>query len=247
MEKLKRLIHGEFEFQSKFGTDLAIIFTFFSLYENEKMKRKFLHSLDQIKELDPDYGQIFQILSTNNQIMEILIDLIRSNTMDIKAAGINASFFLETTEEKIDLEPFIQEGFTQRDSGYFGRFLILLRSFSFCLLENKYSYAIYFEPFIHSSDQQVKRIASLAFSCLYQMNPENEENLDLLERLRKEQDENVRWGLIIGSSLPQIIGKSALDDELILGMLLLCLGFTEAGMSLVLSQAMVPAFYQEKE
>jgi hypothetical protein len=247
MEKLKRLIHGEFEFQSKFGTDLAIIFTFFSLYENEKMKRKFLHSLDQIKELDPDYGQIFQILSTNNQIMEILIDLIRSNTMDIKAAGINASFFLETTEEKIDLEPFIQEGFTQRDSGYFGRFLILLRSFSFCLLENKYSYAIYFEPFIHSSDQQVKRIASLAFSCLCHMNPENEENLDLLERLRKEQDENVRWGLIIGSSLPQIIGKSALDDELILGMLLLCLGFTEAGMSLVLSQAMVPAFYQEKE
>ncbi|MHA2290171.1 MAG: hypothetical protein ACXABG_15405 [Promethearchaeota archaeon] len=247
MEKLQELIHGEFEFQSKFGTDLAIIFTFFSLFDNSEMKQKFLDLLDQIKDLDSDYDQIFQILSTNKQIMEILIELIQSNTMDIKAAGINASFFLETTTGIIDLEPFIKEGFTQRDSGYFGRFLILLRSFSFCLLENKYSYAIYFEPFIHSSDQQVKRIASLAFSCLYQMNPENEGNLDLLERLRKEQDENVRWGLIIGSSLPQIIGKSALDDELIIGFLLLCLGFTEAGMSLVLSQAMISAFYQEKD
>ena len=62
-----------------------------------------------------------------------------------------------------------------------------------------------------------------------------------------EQDENVRWGLIIGSALPQIIGKSAFDDELILGLLLLCLGFIEAGMSFVLSQAMVPAFYLEKK
>ncbi|PWI47521.1 hypothetical protein CEE45_11365 [Candidatus Heimdallarchaeota archaeon B3_Heim] len=247
MEKLNKLIHGEFEFQSKFGTDLAIIFTFFSLYNNKPMKKKFLQSLEQIKELDPDYDQIYQILSTNQQIMKILLGLIRSNTMDIKASGINVSFFLETTKESIDLEPFIKEGIAQRDSGYFGRFLILLRSFSFCLLEDKYSYASYFEPFIYSSDQQVKRIASLAYSCLHQMNPENKENLEIIDRLQKEQDENVRWGLIIGSSLPQIIGKSAIDDELVLGLLLLCLGFTEAGMSLILSQAMVPTFYQEKE
>ncbi len=247
IKKLLDLIHGEFEFQSKFGTDLAIIFTYFSLCNNENLKLKFLQSLDQIKEIDPDYHQIYQILSTNEQIMEVLIELIQSNTADIKAAGINTSFFLETTKEKVDLEPFIKEGFSQRDSGYFGRFLILLRSFSFCLLENKYSYAIYFEPYIHSSDQQVKRIASLAFSCLIRMNPENMENLDLIERLRREQDENVRWGLIIGASLPQIIGNSALDDELILGLLLLCLGYTEAGMSLVLSQAMIPKFYQEKK
>ncbi len=247
LEKLQGLIHRKVEFQSKFGSDLAIIFTFFSLYKDEQLKKQFLLLLEQIKDSDPDYVQIHQILSKNKDIIEILLELIQSNTMDIKATGINASFFLETSREEINFEPFIEEGFTQRDSGYFGRFLILLRSFSFCLLEKKYSYAIYFEPFIHSSDQQVKRIASLAFSSLYQMNPENEGNLDLIERLRTEQDENVRWGLMIGASLSQLIGKSALDDELILGALLLCLGFTEAGMSLILSQVMVPIFYQDRE
>jgi hypothetical protein len=247
LEKLQELLRKEIEFQSKFGSDLAIIFTFFSLYKEKRLKQQFLRLLEEIKDKDPDYEQIHQILSKNKNIIKILLELIQSNTMDIKASGINASFFLETPEEEIDFEPFIEEGFTQRDSGYFGRFLILLRSFSFCLLERKYSYAIYFEPFIHSSDQQVKRIASLVFSSLYQMNPENMGNLDLIERLRTEQDENVRWGLIIGTSLSQVIGKSALDDELILGLLLLCLGFTEAGMSLVLSHVMVPIFYQNRE
>jgi hypothetical protein len=41
----------------------------------------------------------------------------------------------------------------------------------------------------------------------------------------------------------QVIGKAPMDDELIIGLLLLCLGFSEAGISLVLSQAMVPKLF----
>ena len=245
--KLENIIKGGFEFQSKFGTDLAIIFTYFSILDNPSLKKDFLKSLEQMKNLDPDYDQIFQILKTEKKPMNVLMALINSNTLDIKASGINASFFLESADQPVKLDRFIKEGLQQRDAGYFDRFLILLRSFSFCLLEKNYSYAKYFEPFTYSKDQQVKRIASMAYACLFKMNPENEEDHSIYEQLKAESDENVRWGLILGLSLPQIIGKSPMDDELILGLLLLCLGFVEAGMSLVLSQAMIPKFYETRE
>ncbi len=242
LAKLQKIVEGNFEFHSKFGTDLAITFTYFSL-END-LHNSFFEYLDNIRKLDSDYEQLFTILSQKKEGMGILIDLIRSNTLDIKASGINASFFLEVPGSKVDLNPFIVEGLTQRDSGYFDRLLMLLRSFSFCILEKKYNYAKYFEPYIYSSDQQVKRFASLTYACLIKMNEENIENLDIYDRLRTEQDENVRWGLILGLSVANVIGRSPMDDELIIGLLLLCLGFMEAGSSLLLSQAMVPIYHR---
>jgi hypothetical protein len=246
MSKLQMLIDGEFEFQSKFGTDLAIVFTFFSLMHNQQMKQSFLKKLKRNIRNDPDYQQIYDILSTEKKAMDILLALIRSNTLDIKASGINASFFLESSTLPMDLDPFIREGLTQQDSGHFDRFLILLRAFSFCLLEEKYSYSSFFQTFMHSNDHQVKRIASLAYACLFRMNPENEGLTSVYDELKSCQDENIKWGLIVGLSMYQVIGKTPMDDELILGLLLLCLGFSEAGISLVLSQAMVPKFYSRK-
>ena len=241
------LIDGEFEFQSKFGTDLAIIFTFFSIISNQAMKKSFLNRLEGITRKDPDYQHIYDILSKEKKAMDILLALIRSNTVDIKASGINASFFLESSAIPMDLDPFIREGLTQQDSGHFDRFLILLRSFSFCLLEEKYSYASFFQPFMYSNDHQVKRIASLAFACLFRKDPENEDLTSIYNELNTTQDENVRWGLIVGLSMHQTIGNAPMDDELIIGLLLLCLGFSEAGISLVLSQAMVPKLFTIEE
>jgi hypothetical protein len=147
----------------------------------------------------------------------------------------------------MDLDPFIREGLTQQDSGHFDRFLILLRSFSFCLLEEKYSYSSFFQPFMYSNDNQVKRIASLAFSCLFRMDPKNEGVVSIYTEVKTTQDENIRWGLIVGLSIYTVIGKAPMDDELIIGLLLLCLGFSEAGISLVLSQAMVPKFFSKQD
>jgi len=246
MKKLQLLIDGEFEFQSKFGTDLAIIFTFFSLINNQTLKKSFLSKLEENTRKDPDYQQIYEILSTEKKPMDILLALIRTNTVDIKASGINASFFLESSAVPMDLDPFIREGLTQQDSGHFDRFLILLRSFSFCLLEQKYSYSSFFQPFMYSNDQQVKKIASLAFACLSRMDPENEDLTSIFNELKTTPDENIRWGLIVGLSMYQVIGKAPMDDELIIGLLLLCLGFSEAGISLVLSQAMVPKVFSKE-
>ncbi|MHA1236426.1 MAG: hypothetical protein ACTSR4_01665 [Candidatus Hodarchaeales archaeon] len=247
MDKLQILIDGEFEFQSKFGTDLAITFTFFSLMNNQTLKKSFLSKLEGNTGKDPDYLQIFDILSNEKKTMDILLALIRSNTVDIKASGINASFFLESSEAPMNLDPFIREGLTQQDSGHFDRFLILLRSFSFCLLEEKYSYSSFFQPFMYSNDHQVKRIASLAFACLFRMDPENEDLTSVYNELKTTQDENIRWGLIVGLSMYQVIGKVPMDDELIIGLLLLCLGFSEAGISLVLSQAMIPKLFPQED
>jgi hypothetical protein len=247
LKKLQRLIDGEFEFQSKFGTDLAITFTFFSLLNNHALMKSFLSELEGNTRKDPDYQQLYDIFSKEKKPMDVLLALIRSNTLDIKASGINASFFLESSAVPMDLDPFIREGLTQQDSGHFDRFLILLRSFSFCLLEEKYSYSSFFQPFMYSNDNQVKRIASLAFACLFRMDPENEGVTSIYTELKTTQDENIRWGLIVGLSMYQVIGKAPMDDELIIGLLLLCLGFSEAGISLVLSQAMVPKLFSKQD
>ncbi|MHA1207367.1 MAG: hypothetical protein ACTSSO_07330 [Candidatus Hodarchaeales archaeon] len=61
MDNLQKLVDGEFEFQSKFGTDLAITFTFFSLMNNQTMKKSFLSKLEGNTRKDPDYQQIFDI------------------------------------------------------------------------------------------------------------------------------------------------------------------------------------------
>ncbi len=247
LRKLQTLIDGEFEFQSKFGTDLAITFTYFSLLSNQTLMKSFLRELEENTRKDPDYQQLYNILSKEKKPMDILLALIRSNTVDIKASGINASFFLESSAVPMDLDPFIREGLTQQDSGHFDRFLILLRSFSFCLLEGKYSYSSFFQPFMYSNDNQVKKIASLSFACLFRMDPKNEGVTSIYNELKTTQDENIRWGLIVGLSLYKVIGKAPMDDELIIGLLLLCLGFSEAGTSLVLSQAMVPKLFSEND
>ena len=171
--------------------------------------------------------------------------MLQCNTLDIKAAGITASFFLES-EDQPNMESFIQEGLQQRGSGYFDRFLVLLRTFSFILMNKEYDRAKEFEPFFHSNDQRVKKFSGLSYACLKAINPEDREkgHQEVYSRLKTEIDEHVRWGLLVGISMYDSVGRNKLDDELILGLLLLCLGFVDVSTLLLLSQAMISKFYQ---
>jgi hypothetical protein len=244
VEKLEKLIQLEIEFHSKFGTDSALVLTYISLLQDEKQQENFLIRLFGFKDLDPDYDQIFRILKENKSTIDVIQALLKCNTVDIKAAGITASFFLESNQP--DMGSFIQEGLQQRGSGYFDRFLVLLRTFSFLLNNKEYDRVKEIEPFFHSNDQRIKKFAGLSYACLKVINIEDREKglLEIYSRLRAELDDHVRWGLLIGVSMYESIGKNMLDDELILGLLLLCLGFIDISTLLLLSQAMISRFYQ---
>ncbi|MFX0014770.1 MAG: hypothetical protein ACFFB2_00780 [Promethearchaeota archaeon] len=239
MKKLEDMIRKEIEFHSKFGTDSAVVLTFFSL-QDEKQKENFFLRLIGLKDLDSDYNQIFSILKENKKAVDILRSLLGCNTLDIKAAGITASYFLESEEFIAELGVVIKEVLQQRPSGYFDRFLVLLRTFSYILMSKDYSHVKDLESFFHSNDQRIKRFAGLSYSCLKAIQQEFQ---DVYYRLRNELDENIRWGLLIGVSLYEYIGHNPLDDELILGLLLLCLGFIDISTLLLISQAMVSKFY----
>ncbi len=77
------------------------------------------------------------------------MSLLQCNTLDIKAAGITASFFLESEKFQTELETFVEEGIQQRGSGYFDRFLVLLRLFSFILMRKEYEREKDIESFFH--------------------------------------------------------------------------------------------------
>ncbi len=244
VEQLEKIIKQGIEFHSKFGTDSALVLTYISLLQDKKQQENFLLRLLGFKDLDPDYDQIFTILKENKNTIDIIQALLQCNTLDIKAAGITASFFLES-EDQLDMESFIQEGLQQRGSGYFARFLVLLRTFSFILRNKEYYRVNEFEPFFHSNDQQVKRFSGLSYACLKVVNPEDREKglREVYSRLKTEIDQHVRWGLLVGISMYDSIGINVLDDELVIGLLLLCLGFIDVGSLLLLSQAMVSKFY----
>ncbi|MFX1282540.1 MAG: hypothetical protein ACFFB5_02760 [Promethearchaeota archaeon] len=238
--KLEKIIKRGIEFHSKFGTDSALILTYLSLLNDEKQKENFHIRLLGLKDLDPDYEQIFNILKENKTITDVLKALLQCNTLDIKAAGITASYFLETEKSLADLGAFIEEGLQQRGSGYFDRFLVLLRAFSFILMRREYNRAKEFEAFFYSNDQRIKRFAGLSYACLQAL----QENFqDVYTRLENEIDEHVRWGLLVGISIYESIGRDILEDELIIGLLLLCLGFIDVSTILLLSQAMISKFY----
>lgn len=247
IEKLEKMVIQGIEFHSKFGTDSALILTYFSLARDKKAQQNFLIRLLGLKDLDPDYDQIYNILKESKKVSDILQALLQCNTLDIKAAGINASFFLESEESQPDLEAFIKEGLQQRGSGYFDRFLVLLRTFSFILMRKDYARAKDFEIFFHSNDQRIKRFAGLSYACLKAMNPDDhlQEIQEVYSKLTSELDEYVRWGLLVGVSMYESIGHDILDDELIIGLLLLCLGFIDVSTLLLLSQAMIYKYYQE--
>ncbi len=238
---LELLVKGDYEFVSKFGTDSALVLTYFSLLNDRKNISKFINRLSKYVDLDPDYAQIYNILKANTKETEILKSLIRCNTLDIKAAGINASFFLETEAFNVDIKSFIAEGLKQRGSGSFDRFLVLLRTFSFYLIEKKYDRAKDFEPFLSSKDHRVKKFAAIFLTCLTALNSgENEDQLeDIYSKLASDINEKTRWGMLLGLAMYNNFGENILSDELIIGLLLLCLGYNEAGASLLLSQAMV--------
>lgn len=243
VEKLEKLIKKGIELHSKFGTDSALVLTYFSLLQDKIGQQNFLIRLLGLKDLDPDYEQIYFILKEKKKEIDILKSLLQLNTLDIKAAGITASFFLESESEelKYDLEAFIEEGLQQQASGYFDRFLILLRAFSFILLREDYGHADFFENFFHSNDQRVKRFAGLSYACLKAMNQEFQE---VYAKIGTEMDEHVRWGLLVGISMYESVGTNILDDELILGLLLLCLGLVDVSTLLLISQAMISKYYQ---
>ncbi|MFW9905904.1 MAG: HEAT repeat domain-containing protein [Candidatus Thorarchaeota archaeon] len=245
VEKLEKIIQLGIEFHSKFGTDSALILTYISLLQDKKQEENFLIRLLGFKDLDPDYGQIFTILKENKSIIDIIQALLKCNTLDIKAAGITASFFLESKDQP-DMSFFIKEGLQQRGSGYFDQFLVLLRTFSFMLNNKEYKRVKEFEPFFHSNDQRVKRFAGLSYACLKAINIENHEKgqQEVYSRLKTELDEHVRWGMLVGVSMYETVGKNILDDELIIGLLLLGLGFIDVSTLLLFSQAMSVKFYQ---
>ena len=245
VEKLEKIIQMGIEFHSKFGTDSALVLTYISLLQDKKHQENFLIRLLGFKGLDPDYDQIFTILKENKNTIDIIQALLMCNTLDIKAAGITASFFLES-EDQPDIGSFIQEGLQQQGSGYFDRFLVLLRTFSFILKNKEYNRITDMEPFFHSNDQRVKKFSGLSYACLKAIDPENREKglQEVYSLLKTEADEHVRWGLLVGISMYDSVGKNILDDELIIGLLLLCLGFIDISTLLLLSQAMISKFYQ---
>ena len=241
IEKLEKMIKRGIEYHSKFGTDSALVLTYFSLQE-KKEKENFLIRLLGLKDLDPDYDQIFTILNESKKAIDIIMSLLQCNTLDIKAAGITASFFLESEKFQTELETFIEEGLQQRGSGYFDRLLVLLRAFSFILMRQEYERAKDFETFFDSTDQRIKRFSGISYACL---KAKNKEFQDVYEKLTSELDEHVRWGLLVGVSIYGSLGRNVLDDELIIGLLLLFLGFIDVSSLLLLSQAMIFKFYQE--
>lgn len=247
LKHLEMLIKGNYEFVSKFGTDSAIVLTYLSFQNDKNQKSRFIEWLSKFIDLDKDYALIYDILKDNKKEIDILQELIKSNTLDIKAAGINASFFLESEDSLADIDSFIEEGLKQRGAGYFDRFLILLRTFSFCLIRKQYDRAKDFESFLHSNDQRVKRFAAIFLTCLKALKLEEDENKfnQIYSNLSEEADENIRWGILIGLSMYNSLGENIFADEIIIGLLLLCLGYIEASTSLLLSQAMIPKFYSK--
>ncbi|MFX1516957.1 MAG: hypothetical protein ACFFC6_11640 [Promethearchaeota archaeon] len=243
--KLEKIIQMGIEFHSKFGTDSALVLTYISLLHDKKQQENFLIRLLGFKDLDPDYDQIFSILKENKNTIDIIQALLKCNTLDIKAAGITASFFLES-EAQPGMGAFIQEGLQQQGSGYFDRFLIILRTFSFILNNKEYSRIRDLEPFFHSNDQRVKKFSALSYACLKAIDSENQEKglQEVFSRLKTEMDEHVRWGLLVGISMYDCVGKNIFDDELIIGLLLLSLGLVDISTLLLLSQAMISKFYQ---
>ncbi|MFX0123129.1 MAG: hypothetical protein ACFFAE_05785 [Candidatus Hodarchaeota archaeon] len=243
VEKLEKIIKQGIEFHSKFGTDSSLVLTYISLLQDKKQQENFIIRLLGFKDLDPDYDQIFTILKENKTSIDIIQALLQCNTLDIKAAGITASFFLEPGDQP-DMESFIQQGLQQRGSGYFDRFLVLLRTFSHILMTKEYDRVREFEPFFHSNDHRIKRFSGLSYACLKAIDPEDREKgiQEVYSRLKTELNEHIRWGLLVGVSMYDSVGRDILDDELVIGLLLLCLGFVDISTLLILSQAMISKY-----
>jgi hypothetical protein len=123
----------------------------------------------------------------------------------------------------------------------------MLRALSYCLLRKDYDRAVDFELFLHSNDRQIRRFAGLSYACLKAKNPDEKEIEEIYARLITEADEYVRWGYWIGLAIHEIIGNDPLDDELILGLLLLSIGSIDASTTLLISQAMISKYYEAEK
>ncbi|MHA1975140.1 MAG: hypothetical protein ACTSW1_19295 [Candidatus Hodarchaeales archaeon] len=242
---LRQLLEAKAEFHSRFGSDSALILTYFALYQEKAGIKGFKLLLKQYENVDTDYKKINEVISKDG-VEKILVSLIKKNSLDLKAAAINASFFLENAGYKKELEKFVLAGLQTPASGYFDRFLILLRTFSYCLMQEDLTKLNSIKEMFVVPDSWVKRFAAMTYASLkWKFDPDS--RTDIYLSIKKESNEHVRWGLLVGISISEVIGKSQLDDELILGLLLISLGHIEASTSLLISQVLVSKFYSENE
>ncbi|MFW9997765.1 MAG: hypothetical protein ACFFD4_37340, partial [Candidatus Odinarchaeota archaeon] len=176
----------------------------------------------------------------SSSIFEILRELLVSNQIDVRVAGVFSTFLLEGMDEMFGervVSNFISDIASLSPLGFFDNFLMVLRLFSLALLRKDFTYIDKFLETFATADPRIRKFSAMAYACLSSM----KEDYDFLSEFNN-RDEDTQWGFIIGLGLKERlvemvkISKTAnLADELLLGLLLLDIGKIDESIPLLLA------------
>ncbi|MFX1513567.1 MAG: hypothetical protein ACFFCQ_13365 [Promethearchaeota archaeon] len=244
MSQLEFLIRNQIEYQSRVGPNSAIILSYIRMLQQNQDVSNFLDKMREWKDLANDYLQIFEILNHNSDIQELLRGLLESSNLDVRIAGINASFFLERGlgDDRI-IQRFSQNCLNLAGTGpsTMDKLLAILRIFSIALMRKDYALADEIKRFMEFPDSMIKKFTAISYSVLCSLKGDSELIISQFQALR---DHDIRWGLLVGLGMkdwiasppsPNLTQFHGLRDELLIGLILLDIGFTDISIPLLMS------------
>ncbi|MFX0208984.1 MAG: hypothetical protein ACFFDT_23570, partial [Candidatus Hodarchaeota archaeon] len=244
LTQLNSLINSQIEYQSRIGPNSAIVLSYLRILQQNQDSTGFLDNMRQWKETESDYQQIFEILNRSSDIREILRSLLESSNLDVRIAGINASFFLERVmgDDKV-VQRFSQDCLNLASTGpsTIDKLLSVLRIFSIALMRKDYALAYEIKRFMDFPDSRIKKFTARSYAVLFSLRGDVE---SIVGQFQAERDHDIRWGLLVGLALtdwisappsPSLKQLHDLRDELLLGLILLDIGLIDVSIPLLLS------------
>ncbi len=244
MNQLKFIINSQIEYQSRIGPNSAIVLSYLRMLQQNHDLTSFLDNMREWKELESDYQQIFEILNQNSNVEEILRRLLESSNLDVRIAGINASFFLEWEmgDDRI-IQRFSQDCLNLAGAGpsTMDKLLAILRIFSIALMRKDYALADEVKRFMEFPDSKIKKFTAISYTVLSSLKGEVG---SIVSQFQAERDLDIQWGLLVGLALrdwisappsPSLAKLHDLRDELLIGLVLLDIGFVDISIPLLLS------------
>lgn len=244
IRELEFLVEKDIEFQSKLGTNSSIILSYITLKikGSKKAIDTLIEKLDKWKELKSDYNELFNILMKKEDIKIVLDKIFQSNSLDIRLAGIAASFIIEKENmiKGAELEKLFEKNQVQAQ-GFTDKIFVVLRILSNYLANSDYSNPSRFKEYFTIPDSRLKKISAISYSCILAMEDKNQAKLQAMS----ERENDIKWGMIVGIALAERLKteQSAvlkkfqynLHDELLFGLLLLDIGLMDESIPLLIA------------
>lgn len=236
LNQLDVLINSNIEYQSKAGSDTAIVLCYLNLLSDKSSLEKLMVKAKNWATVDSDYNEIYEIIKSKPNYEKTLAKLMDSSDLDLRVAAINACYGTPNLESIKTINKFYFDSLKNNHQSFYDILLLMTQILTYAIKTKQYDLSEQILEFLTSADSRVKKIASMTYACLKGLKGDLSQ---IYSKFRMEKDHDLKWGYLVGLGLIEKISTmESLSGEyydLLIGYIMLGIGSTDNAIPMLFS------------